>query len=301
MHFGITVPPFGECFDPRVLARLAAEAEEAAWDGFFLWDHLLFGPIPVADPWVALTAIALSTRRIRIGPMVASVPRRRPAKLAREVLSVDHLSGGRLVLGVGIGAGPWEWDYLGEEPDPNVRGAMLDEGLEVLTGLTSGQPFSYRGDHYTVDGELASGRRAAQFLPASVQSPRIPIWVAGTWPKKRPFRRAARWDGAVPMKTGGEVLSPDEIRAIAGYISHHRTSSDPFQIVTAGTTPGDRPSRGAEIVRMYADAGLTWWLEDIQPWRFGWKWEGPWPVKEMEARIRQGPPRETPSLPDFPY
>lgn len=290
LRFGITLPPFGECFDPRTLARLAQTAEEAGWDGFFLWDHLLFGPIPVADVWVGLAAIALSTQRLRIGPMVTPLPRRRPAKLAREVVTLDHLSGGRLILGVGIGAQPWEWEYLGEEPDPRVRGDMLDEGLEVLAGLISGEPFSHHGEHYTVDGELRDGTRAAQFLPASLQKPRVPIWVGGTWPNKRPFRRAACWDGAVPMKAAGETLSPGEIRSLAAYVTRFRTTSDQFDIVMAGETPGDDPIGGSEIVAPYAEAGLTWWLEDIQPWRFGWEWSGAWPLAEMEARIRQGPP-----------
>jgi alkanesulfonate monooxygenase SsuD/methylene tetrahydromethanopterin reductase-like flavin-dependent oxidoreductase (luciferase family) len=290
VQFGLTIPPFGELSDPRALASLASRAEEAGWDGFFIWDHLLYGPVPVADPWIALAAIALSTERVRIGPMVTPLPRRRPAKLAREVMSIDHLSRGRLILGVGTGAGPWEWEYLGEEPDPGARGAMLDEGLEVLAGLTSGQPFGHQGRYYTVDGELADGRRAAQFLRGTVQSPRVPIWVGGAWPHRRPFRRAARWDGAVPMKAGGGILSADEIRAIAAYIATHRTSSDPFEIVMAGETPGDEQAAGVEIVAPYADAGLTWWLENIHPWRFGWQWTGPWPVADMEARIRQGPP-----------
>jgi alkanesulfonate monooxygenase SsuD/methylene tetrahydromethanopterin reductase-like flavin-dependent oxidoreductase (luciferase family) len=292
VQYGITIPPFGECFDPRTLARLAREAEEAGWDGFFVWDHLLYGPVPVADPWVALTAIVLSTQRIRIGPMVTPLPRRRPAKLAREAVSIDHLSGGRLILGVGIGAGPWEWEYLGEERDVRVRGAMLDEGLEALAGLISGKPFSHSGRYYSVEGELPDGRRAAQFLPASVQAPRIPVWVGGAWPNKRPFRRAARWDGAVPMKAGCGMLTPDEVRSIAGYIARHRTSPNRFEIVVAGETPGDDPARGAQIVAAYADARMTWWLENIHPWRFGWQWKGPWPVAEMEARIGQGPPRE---------
>jgi alkanesulfonate monooxygenase SsuD/methylene tetrahydromethanopterin reductase-like flavin-dependent oxidoreductase (luciferase family) len=292
VQFGITIPPFGEWFDPRILAGLGKEAEDAGWDGFFLWDHLLFGPVPVVDVWVALTAIALSTRRIRIGPMVTPVPRRRPTTLARQVVSVDHLSAGRLILGVGIGAGPWEWEYLGEERDLRARAAMLDEGLEVLVGLISGQPVHHQGDHYTVDGELPGGRRAAQFLPASVQTPRVPIWVGGTWPKERPFRRAARWDGAFPMKVEGEMLTPDEIRSLGAYIARFRTTSEAFQLVTAGITPGDDPARGAQLVSTYADAGLTWWLEDIHPWRFGWQWDGRWPVEEMEARIRQGPPWE---------
>src|SRR5689334_9035085 len=150
MQYGISVPNFGAYFDPRVLAALARDAEQAGWDGFFRWDHMLGcypGPVPVVDPWVALAAIALATERVRIGPMVTPLPRRRPTKLARETVSVDHLSGGRLTLGVGIGAMPWEWEYLGEEPDLRSRGAMLDEGLEVLSGFTSGLPLSHHGDH----------------------------------------------------------------------------------------------------------------------------------------------------------
>ena len=147
---------FGEGVDAREIAGLASEAEEAGWGGFFLWDHLLAfspGQVPVVDPWIALTAIALSTSRVRLGPMVTPLPRRRPVKLARETASLDHLSGGRLTLGVGIGAMPYEWDYLGEEPDVRARGAMLDEGLEVLTGLWTGEPFGYRGQHYRIGGE----------------------------------------------------------------------------------------------------------------------------------------------------
>lgn len=291
MHFGITIPPFADFFDPRALAEAARDAETAGWDGFFIWDHMLFGPIPVADPWVALTAIALSTERIRIGPLVTPLPRRRPTKLGRETLSLDHLSGGRLILGVGIGNFAWEWEYLGEEPDLKTRGAMLDEGLEVLTRIWSGEPFQHHGQHYTVEGELPDGSRSAQFVPAARQSPRIPIWVAGSWPNKPPFRRAARWDGVVPMKADGSTIMPADLREIVAYIKEHRAGDDPFDVVCGGATPGDEPAKAAEIASSYAEAGLTWWLEGIDPWRYGWQWEGAWPVAQMRERIRQGPPR----------
>jgi alkanesulfonate monooxygenase SsuD/methylene tetrahydromethanopterin reductase-like flavin-dependent oxidoreductase (luciferase family) len=159
VRYGVSVPNFGVGVDARAIAELAREAEEAGWDGFFLWDHLFAfspGPVPVVDPWVALTAVALSTSRVWLGPMVTPLPRRRPAKLARETASLDHLCGGRLILGVGIGAMPYEHDYLGEEADMRVRGAMLDEGLEVLTGLWSGEPFGHRGEHYRVAGDPPS-------------------------------------------------------------------------------------------------------------------------------------------------
>src|SRR5689334_13471095 len=179
---------------------MARDAEAAGWDGFFLWDHVILWPTPTCDPWVALAAVALATERVRIGPLVTPLPRRRITKLARETVTLDHLSNGRLVLGVGIGLGPWEWEYLGEETDLRTRGAMLDEGLELLTKLWSGEPVMHEGRFYTCRGDKGPNDPTpipTPFLPRPVQ-PRIPVWVAGTWPKKPPFRRAARWDGVVP-------------------------------------------------------------------------------------------------------
>src|SRR5512134_3855134 len=151
MHFGLYVPLFGDYADARALASLARDAETAGWEGFFLWDHVFTDwPDRLVDPWVALTAIALNTQRIRIGTTVTPLPRRRPWKLARETVSLDHLSGGRLTLSVGIGVGQAEWEHLGEQSDPKKRGAMLDEALSVLTGLWSGEPFSYTGQYYQI-------------------------------------------------------------------------------------------------------------------------------------------------------
>src|SRR5262249_11423353 len=192
MQYGIHRPPFGPYGDARVLAELAAEAEKAGWDGFFLWDDITTAPpIPVGDTWVALTAIALGTKRLRLGPLVTPLPRRRPWKVARETVSLDHLSHGRLILGVGSGGSPDEFDDLGEEVSAKARAAMLDEGLEVLAGLWSAAPLHFEGTHYHVHG--------AQFLPRPLQTPRIPVWVAGGWPHTAPFRRASRWDGVFPL------------------------------------------------------------------------------------------------------
>jgi alkanesulfonate monooxygenase SsuD/methylene tetrahydromethanopterin reductase-like flavin-dependent oxidoreductase (luciferase family) len=173
VRYGVSVPNFGGGVDARAIAESTLDAEDAGWDGYFLCDHLLAfspGPVPVVDPWIALAAAALSTSTIRLGPMVTPLPRRRPVKLARESVSLDRLSGGRLVLGVGIGARPYEWDYLGEEADTRVRGAMLDEGLEVLTGLWSGEPFGHRGEHYRVAGNPPSsnGGPSSPLLRCSV-------------------------------------------------------------------------------------------------------------------------------------
>jgi alkanesulfonate monooxygenase SsuD/methylene tetrahydromethanopterin reductase-like flavin-dependent oxidoreductase (luciferase family) len=287
MKYAINTCMFGGCGDVRTLADLARLAEEAGWDGFFIWDHVALGwPDPVADTTVALTAIALSTGRIRFGALVTPLPRRRPSKFARETTSLDRLSGGRLIVGVGLGLFDVEFANLGEAADFKTRAAMLDEGLEVLTGLWSGEPFSHSGEHYTATEAL--------FLPTPVQQPRIPIWVAGMWPNKAPFRRAACWDGVVPMPRDSDLeitLSPEEVKEIVAYVGQHRQSDAPFDVSVAGDTPGDDPEVAAAIVGPYVEAGATWWQENLTPMRFGWEWgPDPWPMDAMRERVRQGPP-----------
>jgi alkanesulfonate monooxygenase SsuD/methylene tetrahydromethanopterin reductase-like flavin-dependent oxidoreductase (luciferase family) len=179
---GIFVAPFGELADVRALATLAARAEDRGWDGFFLWDHVRYSPptLPVADPWIALTAVALATERVRIGPLVTPVSRRRPQKLARETATLDRLSGGRLVLGVGLGSdNHGEFEDFGEVSEPRERARLLDEGLDLLV------------------------RYWEEFEPRPVQRPRIPVWAAARWPNRRPVRRAARWDGLFPIDLPG--------------------------------------------------------------------------------------------------
>jgi probable F420-dependent oxidoreductase len=286
MYYGVDLPHFGDCADVRLLADMAREAEAAGWDGFFLWDHILFsfGTTPMVDPWIALTAVALATERIRFGPMVTPLPRRRPTKLARETATLDRLSNGRLILGVGSGEDPGEFEGLGEEADSKTRGDMLDEGLDVLAKLWSGEPVQHQGKHYTVQD--------AQFLPTPVQQPRIPVWVAGRWPNKRPFRRAALWDGvfAIDRESGGmEPMTPEQVREMVAFIKSQRTSGEPFDVAHQGVTPGGDPTHAHEIIAPYAEAGVTWWIESILPNVFGWEWEGPWPIDKMQERIRQGP------------
>lgn len=283
MRFGIYVPNFGDYGDPVVLVDLAREAEAAGWDGFFLWDHLqYFEPrerVAVVDPWVALSAIAASTSRVRLGPMVTPLARRRPWRLARETASLDRLSGGRLVLGVGLGD-PAETDFawFGEETDPRVRAAMLDEGLAVLAGLWSGEPFAHQGKYYRV--------RETTFWPPPLQSPRIPVWVGGAWPHRAPMRRAARWDGVFPMSAasgGMAMITPSELREIVALVRERRETAAPFAVVLAGETTGDEPATSGAIIEPYAQAGLTWWLESLHGYRG--------PLAAMRERIRQGPPR----------
>lgn len=278
MHYGFITPNWGDYGDPRLLAELAHEAEAAGWEGFFIWDHIKWpAQDPTADPWVALAAMAMRTERIRLGTLVTALPRRRPWKLARETLTLDHLSGGRLILGVGLGYFTnEEFAAFGEETDAKIRAAKLDEGLDVLTGLWSGEPFSYDGTQYQVKNVC--------FTPPPVQQPRIPIWVAGTWPIKAPFRRAARWDGVFPIGQDFEKpLTPAEIRDIAAYIKEHRVSTEPFEIVRGGQTLGRDAAEDAAIVVPYAEAGLTWWLEARLPWLSS--------LAEVRERIRKGPPR----------
>ena len=281
MRFAINLPNFGDFADPHRLVDLARRAEVAGWDGFFLWDHIRAGDWagPVADPWVALTAVAAATDRLTLGTMVTPLPRRRPTTLARQTVSLDHLSGGRLVLGVGIGW-PRDVDFsdLGDSGDDRVRAAQLDEGLQVLTGLWSGAPFSHHGEHYRVTG--------ARFLPPPLQQPRIPIWVGSTWPNRRPFRRAARWDGVVPLvadpETDFRAPTPAELQEILAYIRLHRDPAAPFQVAVGDSLSGlQKPA--VEVVGPYVEAGATWWLEAVG-----------WPLRPYEfwpEYVSAGPPR----------
>ncbi len=287
MQYGVNLPAFGDFGDPRALAELAREAEVAGWDGFFIWDHMIFDPSfhPMLDPWVGLAAVALNTSRVRIGTLLTPLPRRRPWKLARETVSVDRLSGGRLILGVGIGDPvQWEFGWFGEITDARVRARQLDEGLEILTGLWRGEPFSYQGEHYHL--------QEMTFLPTPSQS-RIPIWVGGNWPNKPPMRRAARWDGAVPSGRD-RPLTPDDWREIKAYIEQHRQNDAPVELVHGGPTSGTDRAAAAAVGAPYAEAGVTWWIEGVDPWRFGQNWEAQWSAhysELMRERVRNGPPR----------
>lgn len=287
MKFGVYLPHFGPYGDARALAALARDAEDAGWDGFFIWDHIARSwAADMVDPWIALAAVAMATERVHIGALVTPIPRRRPWKLARETVSLDHLSGGRLIVAVGMGSGQAvEWDNLGEESDAKMRGRMLDEGLAVLDGLWSGKPFSYTGQHYRVTD--------AHFLPRAIQSPRIPVWVAGNWPNKAPMRRAARWDGAFPLYEKLGVGTLEAFKESAAFVREQRSMlgvNGSFDMVYRGISkPGDE---GAEHAARFAEAGATWWLEHIIPMVFSVEdWQATWPVDAMRERILQGPPK----------
>src|SRR5438270_870453 len=196
--------------------------------------------MPVFDPWIVLAAMAMRTKRVRIGTMLTAPSRRRPWKLARETVTLDQLSHGRLILPVGLGAlEDGGFSKVGEVTDRRQRAELLDESLEILTGLWSGKPFSFQGNHYHVE-EMT-------FLPPPVQSPRIPIWVVGAWPGQKSMQRALRYDGLLPSKiTGGDepaAITAEDIRAMKAYIDAHRSPSTPFDIVQEGETPGEDRER----------------------------------------------------------
>jgi hypothetical protein len=281
MRYGFVIPGG----DARIVVELAVEAEAAGWDGVFVPDCIYIDSeldphMPGYDPWVALAAIAVQTSRIRLGTMLTPVSRRRPWKLARETATIDQLSNGRLILPVGLGAlDDAGFDRVGEATDRKTRAELLDEGLEILAGLWSGQPFSFSGKHYHL--------QEMQFLPTPVQSPRIPIWVVGAWPRPKSMQRVLRWDGLLPARMNADGsfadVTPADLQAMRDFISEHRSQGAPFDIVMEGRTPGDNHAQASATVRAFAEAGATWWNEAM--------WMAPNSPDDVRARIRQGPPR----------
>lgn len=254
MEFGLTICNHGDYADPALLADLAVEAEQAGWDGVFVWDHVArAGEPPMTDPQVALAAIAVRTSRVRFGPLVTPLARRRPQKVVRETVALDHLSGGRLVLGVGLGLHREEFEMMGDEGSPRVRGEMLDEALQVVTAAWTGERVVHDGPHLHVD---------AVFQPTPVQRPRIPIWVGGTWPNEAPFRRAARADGIFPVRA--EPYEPQDYRDMRAFVEGHRAetgaASGRLTVVHQGAGTAEDMARWPE----FAEAGVDWWLESFR-------------------------------------
>ena len=284
LRYAVGLPNVREYADPGLLVDLAAEAESAGWDGVFVWDHIAREEdpsVPATDPWIALAGMAVRTQRVRLGTMVTPLARRRPWKVAREAVALDVLSGGRFTLGVGLGGGAQaEFATFGEPADPRVRAELLDEGLAILDGLWSGEPFAFQGAHHRVSG--------AHFLPGAVQEPRIPVWVAGRWPNRRPFRRAARWDGVFPVFEGvasGQMATPDQLAEAVSYARSHRgDDGGAFDVALECVSAGEDRVSEAALTAAYADAGLTWWVEAL-----GWFRA---PLAAMRERVRRGPPRD---------
>jgi probable F420-dependent oxidoreductase len=281
MRYGLSVENFGDLGEARRMAELARAAEVAGWDAILVWDHLAFvWGGPSGDPWTLVTACALATDRILVGTDVAVVPRERPLPFANRLATIDRLSGGRLVLGVGIGGADDEYRAAGEPVDRRQRAAMTDEILDVVMRLLAGESVTHEGPTVTV--------RGVTLAPLPVQQPRIPVWVGGGSPGAR--RRAARWDGWIPVpldEEGRLVMTPDDLRvAVAGIVAAREeagtTQGAPFVIGVHGETPASGPE-GATIVRPWADAGANWWLELLHGYRGS--------TDELVARVEAGPPR----------
>jgi alkanesulfonate monooxygenase SsuD/methylene tetrahydromethanopterin reductase-like flavin-dependent oxidoreductase (luciferase family) len=273
---GIFLPPFGDLADPRRVAALAADAEQAGWDGLFVWDHMLADPgLPVSDAWTTMAAIAMSTSRLTIGPMVTPLARRRPWVLARQIASLDQLSGGRLVFGLGLGDDGWrEFSSFGEETSPRVRGELIDESLPILQGLLSGKDVEFHGRHFDVD--------SGPFLPRPVQDP-VPFWAAVRWPNRKPLARAARLQGCFPIFAGsGQRPAPPSVADLAELRAALTGLSAPpsHDLVVRVALHQLDPAARAEATAAMANAGVTWLLEAFGPGQA---------AAEVEAYARGGP------------
>jgi alkanesulfonate monooxygenase SsuD/methylene tetrahydromethanopterin reductase-like flavin-dependent oxidoreductase (luciferase family) len=278
VKYGFVIP-FGEA---REVADLALLAEQAGWEAVFVWE-----PVWGNDAWVCLTAAAMNTRRIRLGTMLSPLSRMRPWKLASESATLDRLSGGRVILALGLGAVDTGFIQFGEVTERKTRAELLDEGLEIVTGLWRGQPFAFEGKHYHV--------QPTEFQPPlpPLQQPRIPIWMVGAWPSRKSMARALRCDGILPtiLKPGPDGSSSaaqagvEEIRQIAAFAREQRPAAAPFEIVVEGETPGGDPARARARIDPWAEAGATWWNET--------RWmadHSPAGLEEVRRRIQRGPP-----------
>jgi alkanesulfonate monooxygenase SsuD/methylene tetrahydromethanopterin reductase-like flavin-dependent oxidoreductase (luciferase family) len=276
MKFGLDVATTGDWSDPRRLTALAVDAEQAGWDGFFVWDIFLADDdaVPVADPWIALALIASATSRIRIGALVTPLPRRQAWEVARQTATLDVLSDGRVTFGAGLGWREAEFERLGLPSDRRTRARQLDESLYLVDRFWSGEPTSLNGDYYRID--------SVQLLPRPVQRPRIPVWLATGWPHVAPLRRAIGWDGAYLMTQhqGTNLrIAPDDVREVAALVAAERSSLEPFDIAVNVFTL-EEPDDGVAITAAMASAGATWTIELTPP-----------TFEEHRDLVRRGPPR----------
>ncbi|MGH9011684.1 MAG: LLM class flavin-dependent oxidoreductase [Acidimicrobiia bacterium] len=272
MRTGVYLPNQGPFADPRRLASLAVDAEAAGWDGFFIWDELqrIFNPSDdVADAIVALSAVAFATKRLRIGAMVSPVSRMRPETFALQTATLDRLSGGRLIVGVGLGNPSEQFTAFGHEASIKVRAAMVDEFLDLLTQLWSGSTVDFHGAHYTAINVS---------MTPPLQSPRIPVWIGADSRNRAPRRRAARWEGFIPASDHwpDAVIPPEDYDVAMEDIRSLRPAGQPFDVVVIGDAAGTRPA--ADELPAYEAAGVTWLL--VQALTF----------EDAQARIRRGPP-----------
>lgn len=259
--------------------EMAKEAEACGWDGVFTWDGISIGETDTFDPWALLGAMSMVTERVTLGAMVFALPRRRPWKVAREAITIDHLSNGRLVMPVAFGATPDGGisRVNTDTEDRKIRAQRLDETLEILKLAWSGEKISFEGKHYQMKDMI--------FRPTPIQQPRIPIWNVGAWPKIKSMNRAITWDGIIPMDAEDAFapIGPEMLREITAWIGDHRESDSPFDVVVEGVTDGADVAATRDRVAPLAEAGATWWIES--------RWSPEDTPQVLMERIRQGPPR----------
>lgn len=260
MRYGISISPAGPGADPASMAELAAEAEQAGWDGLFLEDYIVYqgqAGTPTYDPWVTMATMAVATRRVRLGTSVTPVPRRRPWKLASEAVTLDHLSRGRVILGVGSGdVNDPGFGATGEPTAIATRAQLLDEGLEILTGLWTGEPVTFHGRHFHIDNLRLS--------PVPVQQPRIPVWTGGDWELPGVRKRVTRWDGCCVYKGSPDKqwrdMMPADVSDIVAAVGRPG-----FDIAVGGRARAQDLDLEREHIRALAKAGATWWCEWVEP------------------------------------
>ena len=272
IKYGVYIANFSIFDSPNDYVELAVEAENHSWDGFFMWDHTIGSRgKPAAEPYTTLSAIAVKTERIFLGTTVTGLPRHKPWTLARQITTIDHLSKGRFILGVGLGA-PEEYEMFHEPSDPIILKEKVEESLEIIIGLLRNKRFSFSGKHYQVN--------EVNFQPKPLQHP-IPIWIGGEWPHKGPMKRAAQYQGVFPIHAGSDdILTPTDIVNILTYIKKYRPSLENFDVVMLMFTTGDKVKDA--WIKNYIEVGVTWLVEVIYPGR-GSK-------EEIFQRIRLGPP-----------
>jgi hypothetical protein len=278
LKFGFIIPGGST---PEIVG-LASELEDAGWDGAFYYDDIYTdAKTEMSAAWPIMAAMATTTKKVRIGSLLTAVGRRKPWELARESVTVDWLSRGRLVLPTGLGwAGDGAYTKTGMPAERKTRAEMLDEGLEILDGLWSGKPFRFNGKHNQI--------KSMRFIPRPFQMPRIPIWVVGAWGWSKSMGRVLKYDGLIPVikKSNGDhgEVTPATIREMRKFVTEKRVVKGnmrkDFDIIKDGTTPLDR-TKAREIVEPFAEAGATWWMESM------WGYKG---LREVRKRAKAGPP-----------
>ncbi|GAA1875036.1 LLM class flavin-dependent oxidoreductase [Myceligenerans crystallogenes] len=283
MKFGF-IGSFGT---PEQHVTLARECEAHGWDGFFTWDAISMGAFgPTWDPFSVLSAVAVVTERITLGAMVFAPPRHRPWEFAQRALTVDHLSGGRLVLPVGVGVlddGGFA-SVPGQPTSLKERAQLLDDVLTYLDESWKGAPFEFRGKQIEA-GEMV--------FPSPPVNGRIPVWPVGVWDAERPpvknLERTLRWDGIVTQNRGTvQEPGPDSVASLTGWLHAQeawtaRDAGRPFDVVAQGKLPDDR-EKAADQARAMAAAGATWWVDS-------WWDPATTTPEDLLRKVRLGPPQ----------